>query len=362
MYDYVVIIHPTSEELLHKYEPGMKNKPRQLIKKVLEWMSPFKASEIEGLNSNFGRTAKGAMVMCPLLLEQMATMSPSKVFKSVAQTIEFARSLEPKLIGLTAYAAFSGNKGIDLAKFAGVPLTIGANYTLAMIPETILRSVELMDIDLEESSVLILGATSSVGRYCIEILSHFVQEIYVTSHSDDKLSLMFAEIPKEKRVKLRKTKDLNSVMDSVNVVIIATNRIPPDFDLSKLKPGSVVFDSSYPRHISKSARKDILVVDGLCIKPPGNVRFNFDFGLPEGVCYPCIAEAMILALERKYENFSLGKEFDVGKIRQIIRIGAKHGFEVSSLTSQERAITGAEIQAIKNNSLKKKKRKVLLWV
>jgi len=362
MYDYVVIIHPTSEELLHKYEPGMKNKPRQLIKKVLEWMSPFKASEIEGLNSNLGRTAKGAMVMCPLLLEQMATMSPSKVLKSVIRTVEFAKSLNPKLIGLTAYAAFSGNKGVDLAKFAGVPLTIGANYTLAMIPETILRSTELMDIDLEESSVLILGATSSVGRYCIEILSHFVQEIYVTSHSDEKLSLMLAEMPKEKRIKLRKARDLNSVIDRVNIVIIATNRIPADFDVNRLKAGSVVFDSSYPRHMSRNAREDVLVVDGLSIKPPGNVRFNFDFGLPEGVCYPCIAEAMILALERKYENFSLGKEFDVGKIRQIIRIGAKHGFEVSSLTSQERVIANEEVLAIKNSRLKKKKRKVLLWV
>lgn len=46
MHDYALIIHPTNEELLHRYEPGMKHKPRALVKKVLEWMSPFRAVEI----------------------------------------------------------------------------------------------------------------------------------------------------------------------------------------------------------------------------------------------------------------------------------------------------------------------------
>jgi len=116
MYDYALIIHPTNEELLHKYEPGMKHKSRPLVRKLLEWMSPFKAAEVEGLNSPLGRTAKGAMVMCPLLMEQMVSLSPTKVMKAVIDTMRFARSLEPKIIGITAYAAFSGNKGLDLAK------------------------------------------------------------------------------------------------------------------------------------------------------------------------------------------------------------------------------------------------------
>ena len=87
--------------------------------------------------------------------------------------------------------------------------------------------------------------------------------------------------------------------------------------------------------------------------------FNFDFGLPKGLCYPCMAEPMILALERKFENYSLGKEFDAAKIREIIRLGAKHGFEIAGLTSHERAISHEEILGIKHNI--RKKRKVLLW-
>lgn len=361
MYDYALIIHPTSEELLHRYEPGMKNKPRPLVKKVLEWMSPFKAAEVEGLSSVLGRTATGVMVMCPLLMEQMIALSPSKVMKAVIDTMRTARSLEPKIIGITAYAAFSGNKGLDLAKMLDTPLTTGANYTMATIPESILRAADLMGVELNETYILVIGATSSIGKYCIEILSQFVPGMFITAHNQDKLNMLLLELPAERRSKLHRAADINSILNKTNIVIIATNRIPPDLDLNKLNAGAVIFDASYPRKISAKLRNDILVIDGVTIRPPGKVKFNFDFGLPEGVCFPCMAEPIALALERKFENYSLGKDPDPQKIREIMRITAKHGFEIAGLTSQERAISDEDIFKIRNEAQKKKKKRVLLW-
>jgi len=361
MHDYVLIIHPTNEELLHKYEPGMKNKPRPLVKKVLEWMSPFEAGEVEGLKSNLGRTAKGALVMCPLLMEQMVTISPSKVMRSVISAMQFAKNLKPKIIGLTAYAAFSGNKGLELTEVIGLPLTTGTNYTLAMIPETILRAADLMEIDLSSTHILLIGATSNVGRYCAEVFSHFVPGMFITAHNEDKLNMLLSELPKEKRNKLHRSPELKPILDKVKIVIIATNRIPPEFEIDKLSPGTIIFDASYPRRISSSMRNDILVIDGVTIKPPGDVDFHFDFGLPKGLCYPCMAEPIILALERKFENYSLGKEVNAERIREILRLGAKHGFEISGLTSQEKAISQDEILKIKHQASKKKKRKISFW-
>lgn len=356
MYDYALIVHPTSEELLYKYEPGMERKSRPLVKKVLEWMSPFKAAEIEGLNSHLGRTATGALVMCPLLMEQMVSMSPTKVMSSVVAALEFAKTLSPKIIGITAYAAFSGNKGLDLVRIAGAPLTTGACYTMSTIPEAILRGADLMRINLKEASVLVLGATSSIGKYAVDLLSYFAPRVYITAHNEDKLNLFLSELPKDKRFKLTYCREIGHILGKVNIVIVATNRMPTDFDINKLAPGTVIFDSSYPRKVPSKARDDILVIDGVSIRPPGKVNFNFDFGLPENLCYPCMAEPIILALERKFENYSLGKEVDPLKIKEIMRFAGKHGFEIAGLTSQERAISNEEIIKIRNNALKKKRR------
>jgi hypothetical protein len=101
------------------------------------------------------------------------------------------------------------------------------------------------------------------------------------------------------------------------------------------------------------------------VEPPGKTDFCFDFGLPKGLCYPCMAEPMILSLERKFEDYSLGKEFDAGKIRDIVRLGAKHGFSIHSLTSQDRPLTHEDIFKIRDNALERKRRKkrkfFLLW-
>lgn len=362
MYDYALIVHPTNEELLYKYEPGLRRRSKALVKKVLEWMSPFKAAEVEGLNSCLGRTAKGALVMCPLLMEQMATLSPRRIMKAVINTLEFARlTLNPRIIGLTAYVAFPGNKGLDITKIINTPMTTGSNYTLATIPECILRAADLMEIELDRTSALVLGATSSVGKFCIEVLSHFVCAMYITAHNEDKLGLFLADLPREKRSKLHRITDMNRIPTEVNIVIVATNRIPPEFDINKLNPGTIIFDASYPRQISSETRDDVLVIDGVYITPPGNVEFNFDFGLPPHYCYPCMAEPMILALEKRFDNYSLGREFDPNKIREIMRLGAKHGFEISGLTSREKVIKDSEVAKIKNNSLKKRRRKLLLW-
>jgi hypothetical protein len=74
-----------------------------------------------------------------------------------------------------------------------------------------------------------------------------------------------------------------------------------------------------------------------------------------------MAEPMILALERKFNSYSLGKDFEPDKIREILRLGAKHGFEIATLTSREKVMAEEQMLAVKHNAEKKKKRGLLAW-
>jgi hypothetical protein len=66
-----------------------------------------------------------------------------------------------------------------------------------------------------------------------------------------------------------------------------------------------------------------------------------------------MAETMILALERKYESFSLGRELKIKQVLEIEKLAKKHGFKVAGFRSFEKAVTEAEIHNIKNNALRK---------
>jgi len=108
-----------------------------------------------------------------------------------------------------------------------------------------------------------------------------------------------------------------------------------------------------PRDVSAmvaQARDDILVIDGGMVDVPGPVDFHFNFGFPEGKAYACMAETMALALEGRFEDYTLGKEISRARVDEITAIAQKHGFRLSGFRSFEKEVTPEQIQAVRRNA------------
>ena len=86
------------------------------------------------------------------------------------------------------------------------------------------------------------------------------------------------------------------------------------------------------------------------VQVPGPIDFGFDFGFPPGKSYACMAETMILALEGRYESYTLGKQIELEKVNEISQLAAKHGFRLAGFRSFERAVTEEQIDRIKANA------------
>lgn len=63
-----------------------------------------------------------------------------------------------------------------------------------------------------------------------------------------------------------------------------------------------------------------------------------------------MAETIMLALEGRYECFTLGPEIRVDQVREIYALGQKHGFTVSGLRRFERAISDEEVARIRERA------------
>jgi fatty aldehyde-generating acyl-ACP reductase len=112
----------------------------------------------------------------------------------------------------------------------------------------------------------------------------------------------------------------------------------------------VICDVARPRDVStrvSAARPDVLVIEGGMVEIPGPVDFHFDFGFPPGKAYACMAETMALALEGRFEDYTLGKEISRQRVDEISEIAHRHGFRLSGFRSFERAVTEAQIAGIK---------------
>ena len=132
-------------------------------------------------------------------------------------------------------------------------------------------------------------------------------------------------------------------------MIAVTSAVDFLIEPEDLKAGAIVCDVARPRNVSRevaSKRKDVLVIEGGVIKVPGNVDFHFDFGFPPQTSFACMAETMILALEKRYENFTLGRKLTIEQIDTISQLARKHDFSLAGFRNFERAVTDEEIAHI----------------
>jgi hypothetical protein len=99
-----------------------------------------------------------------------------------------------------------------------------------------------------------------------------------------------------------------------------------------------------------AARDDILVIDGGMVDVPGPVDFHFNFGFPPGKAYACMAETIALALEGRFEDYTLGKHLTRQRVEEISEMARKHGFRLSGFRSFEQEVTQQHIDTVRRNA------------
>lgn len=351
MEKFAFVVHPFIAKDVSRKFPFTKNWPDGLVEGVLKYLPPFKASNITGIQSSLSE-CEGWLVTCPLTSRQMVEMPEQYVVQKIIKAGKVAEKLGAKIVGLGAFTSVVGDAGITIAKNLNIAVTTGNSYTVATALEGTRQAAKIMGIDLQRANVLILGATGSIGSACAQILAREVRYLTLAARNEDKLEKLAEQILRKSGLAVKVTANTKSALKSADIVIAVTSAVDSIIEPEDLKSGAIVCDVARPRNVSRRVaemRNDILVIEGGVVEIPGDVKFGLNFGFPDGTAYACMAETMILSLEGRYENFTLGRDLTVKQIETIEKLATKHGFKLAGFRSFEKAITEAEIAAIKAN-------------
>ena len=323
--------------------------PDRLIEALLLRMSPRHISDITGVRSITGAETEGWFVGCMLTSRQFMELDERVIVRKIVETAQFAQEMGADIIGLGAFTAVVGNGGVDLAHEVDIAVTTGNSYTVATAVEGSLKAAAMMDVDLAEATATILGASGSIGRVCAHLLREHVGRLVLAARTRETLEQVAAELG-EGSADVEISTDIESAVRQADLIVAVTSSVDVIIEPEMLKPGAIVCDVSRPRDVSvrvAEERDDVLVIEGGAVAPPGDVNFNFNFGFPPGLAYACMAETMILALEERIENYSLGKELELAKVREISELAIKHGFKLAGFRSFERAVDEEMVEQIK---------------
>ena len=340
---FAFIIHPLKPKQAARKYPVARLLPDFLLEKLLHKQHSKVVSHITGVKSATGAEAEGWFVGCPLTPKAIMTMPEEFTVGKIIESARIAQEQGAGLGGLGAYTSIAGDAGITVAKNVDIAVTTGNSYTVATAVEGLLRAAELMRHKPSESLCAIIGATGSIGRACAILRADSVAGLRLVGRDSARTERVAAEAREAcPDCPIEVTSDIEASLKDAPLVVTVTSAIESVIQPAWLAKGAVICDVARPRDVSVAVakeRQDVLVIEGGVVSVPGEVEFGMDFGFPPRTAYACMSETMILALEGRYESFSLGRDIEPDKVKEIAGLAAKHGFKLAGFRSFERAVT-----------------------
>jgi len=365
---FAFVIHPLSQEYFKVVKPiemlSRVSPPLLMdtLEKLMAYAPPFVYSKVEGIRSPTGVEAEGWLISVGGTPHEIMSHSPEFTYRRLLDAATMAKRLGAQIMGLGAFTKVVGDAGVTVARRATLPITTGNSYSasgaLWAAHDAVLR-MQLLPAPKGKERIkfkaMVVGATGSIGAACARLLVRATEEVTLVSPETAKLLALRESI-------LRETPDARVVLSAqadthiaaMDMIVTATSGAGKKvLDIMKVKPGCVITDVARPLDLPPeevARRPDVLVIESGEILLPGEVRMK-NIGLPKNVAYACLAETIVLALEGRFETFTVGRAIEWEKVREIYQLGLKHGMRLAAISGVNGVFSDEDIARVRTLAL-----------
>ncbi|OZG75183.1 dehydrogenase [Hahella sp. CCB-MM4] len=371
---FAFVIHPLSQQYFRKAKPldlvtkvaspGAMN----VLEKIMAYAPPIKYSKVTGIESPTGAQAEGWLITVGGTPKEIMSHGPEFTYRRLLAAAEMAKKLGAQIMGLGAFTKVVGDAGITVAKRAPLPITTGNSYSASgalWAAHDAMKKLGLVKVGATgkmAGKAMVVGATGAIGSVCARLLAKAAEEVYLVSPEAGKLLALKEDIELETPgTVVHVMAHTDKYLPEMDMVVTATSGAGKKIlDIMQVKPGCVITDVARPLDIPAedvAKRPDVLVIESGEIRLPGDVKMK-NIGLTKNVVYACLAETIVLALEGRYENFTLGRNIEWEKVREIYKLGLKHGMQLASISGVNGVYTDEDLQRVRQLALEKRAKAV----
>jgi predicted amino acid dehydrogenase len=365
---FAFVIHPLSRKFFTKVEPlgtVMRVSPSVVtdaIEKGMAYAPPTVYSHVTGITSPTGAEAEGWLITVGGTPKEILAHDPEFTYDKLLAAAEVARGLGAQIMGLGAFTKVVGDAGVTVARKSSLPITTGNSYSasgaLWAAHEAVdrLGLLERSDGGIIRGRTMVVGATGAIGSVCARLLALASDELWLVSPETAKLLALKQDIEREHpRAVVHAAATPGEHLADMDVIVTATSGAGKRvLDIMDVKPGCVITDVARPLDLSAedvAKRPDVIVVESGEIELPGlDVRMR-DIGLPPGVAYACLAETVALALEGRYETFTVGRAIEWEKVKEIYQLGLRHGMRLAAISGVNGVYTDEDFAGVRQLAL-----------
>ena len=369
---FAFVIHPLSQNYIRNAFPIPKSTPKFVMDKVetlAAHMPPMVYCKMSNIVSPTGAEAEGWLISVGGTPKEMLSRSPEFTYRRLLQASKMAEKMGAQIMGLGAFTKVVGDAGVTVARRSSLPITTGNSYSASgalWAAADAMRRMGLVHVNKQNKKVaaktMVIGASGSIGSVSARLLAMSFDEVYLAGRTLSKLDELKASILKETPdAKVFTTIDYNELLADMDMIVTSTSGAGKEIlDIMRVKPGCVITDVARPLDLPASdvaKRPDVLVIESGEIDLPTKVKGMKSISLPPNVIYACLAETIVLALEGRFEVFTVGRDTEWEKVKEIYKLGLKHGMKLAAISGVNGVFTDEAIAKVV--SLAKKTR--LTW-
>jgi predicted amino acid dehydrogenase len=358
---FAFVIHPLSQEYIRKGFPVPKGTPKFVMNQVeslAAHLPPMIYCKMENIVSPTGAEAEGWLITVGGTPKEMLARSPEFTYRRLLAAAKMAEKLGAQIMGLGAFTKVVGDAGVTVARRARIPITTGNSYSasgaLWAAHDAMQRMglIKLHPVDKHVmAKTMVIGATGSIGSVSARLLAMAFEEVVIAARDMKKLERLKASILKDTPdAKVTCATDYDDLLGEMDMIVTSTSGAGKKIlDITKVKPGCVITDVARPLDLPPeevAKRPDVLVIESGEIELPTPVKGLKNIGLPPNVIYACLAETIVLALEGRFEVFTIGRDTEWEKVKEIYKMGLRHGMKLAAISGANGVYTDEDIARV----------------
>jgi predicted amino acid dehydrogenase len=358
---FAFVIHPLSQNYIKNAYPFPKATPQFVMDQVetlAAHLPPMVYCKMSNIVSPTGAEAEGWLISVGGTPKEMLTRSPEFTYRRLLQASKMAEKMGAQLMGLGAFTKVVGDAGVTVARRSNLPITTGNSYSASgalWAAADAMRRMGLVHVNKQNKKVaaktMVIGASGSIGSVSARLLAMSFDEVYLAGRTLSKLDELKASILKETPdAKVFTTIDYNDLLADMDMIVTSTSGAGKEIlDIMRVKPGCVITDVARPLDLPASdvaKRPDVLVIESGEIDLPTKVKGLKSIGLPPNVIYACLAETIVLALEGRFEVFTVGRDTEWEKVKEIYKLGLKHGMKLAAISGVNGVFSDEDIAKV----------------
>jgi predicted amino acid dehydrogenase len=350
---FAFVLHYTTRDDIVRSDPSFEAFTDDEFDRWKQWglsVGPGVVHRVQGIHSEAGSAADGWIIVVPMLPRDMLQLGRGKSLEVLETARQLAAERGATVLGLGGFTSIISRGGQDLCG-TDITITNGNTLTSVMTVTAVEEAARKVGLDLRRATVAVIGATGSIGRLVSLLLAARVGAItLIGNHGNpDALKRCHAVADEIRAAAASPPPHITCSVDlasaaQADVVIAATNADTALVSAEHLRAGTLVCDVAQPPNVSADVarHKDVLVFDGGLVQLPQPIPLGPVESLPPGVCWGCLGETILLALEGNAADTSIGPHLTLDHAAHIARLAGRHGLRAAPLQRLGRELNATD--------------------